>query len=493
MAKYINGLVVIRKSVKAKINNPRRTSNTMLRILIATLVLVNLTGALGAFTASPRPISIYGTSVHWPELSKLDSFRYEIDSFIQFIDRIFMITKNDQVYVMGKYDEYALLGLGDSVHQVDEPTEIVELREKQVIKLCSGYEHTLALTATGNIWGWGYNDDGKLGLGNTSSFYNPVMMLDVNNAIDISCGTHSSYYLTEDKELYSVGYNHKGQLGIGTTEDVATPQRVDLEDVVSVVADGGATGYYDIVALTSKGRLYTWGQKSEKKKPTEIRLVDDKFGQSVTATSELHFILSDYGQIFVNANGTTPILFYDGDVRFRSLYSDLYYDYLVAETFYKEIYLWKNVNNGGSSYQKISSTMLADSFGIFSYPPWMTFMISLLDDGSHEAGVLERMFNNQVVSDFQFVVEGKSIYVNRDVLTVTSEYMKKQFESDWRLKSQFNVEGYKYQVYYNYLFYLYTSNLKLSRDQAIELMALAVSLGENKLKQRCHDIISKSF
>lgn len=465
----------------------------MLRILIATLVLANLATVFAGFTASRRPISIYGTSIHWPELNKLDSFRYEIDSFVQFIDRVFMITKTDQVYVMGKYDEYTLLGLGDKLHQAKEPTEIEELRGKQVVKLCSGYEHTLALTATGNVWGWGYNDDGKLGLGNTSSYYTPVLVPDVDNAVDIACGTHSSYYLTADKEVYAFGYNHKGQLGIGTTKDQATPKKVALDDVVSVSVNGGATGYYDVVALTATGRLYTWGQRSAKTSPMEIKLGEDKFGQSVTATSDQHFILSDYGQIYVNVNGTTPKLFFDGEVRFRSLYSDLYYDYLVAESFYKDTYLWKNVNNGGSSYQKISSTMLADSFGIFSYPPWMTFMVELLDDGSHEAGVLERMFNNQLVSDFQFVVQGKTIYVNRDVLTVTSAYMKKQLEGEWRMKATVTVEVYKYDVYYNYLFFLYTDKLKLSRDQAIELMALAVSIGENKLKQRCHDIINRSF
>lgn len=45
------------------------------------------------------------------------------------------------------------------------PTEIVELRNLKIINITGGQHHTIALTVDGNLYGWGRNDDGQLGLG----------------------------------------------------------------------------------------------------------------------------------------------------------------------------------------------------------------------------------------------------------------------------------------------------------------------------------------
>lgn len=34
-------------------------------------------------------------------------------------------------------------------------------------EIAAGSEHALALTTTGDVWGWGSNNDGQLGIGHT--------------------------------------------------------------------------------------------------------------------------------------------------------------------------------------------------------------------------------------------------------------------------------------------------------------------------------------
>ena len=40
-----------------------------------------------------------------------------------------------------------------------------------------GSEHTLALTSTGDVWAWGSNGDGQLGLGHTFAVREPQIVL----------------------------------------------------------------------------------------------------------------------------------------------------------------------------------------------------------------------------------------------------------------------------------------------------------------------------
>ena len=48
----------------------------------------------------------------------------------------------------------------------------------QVVKLSAGAGHSLALTDTGQVWGWGANTEGQLGLGEESqeTVFTPTLL-----------------------------------------------------------------------------------------------------------------------------------------------------------------------------------------------------------------------------------------------------------------------------------------------------------------------------
>ena len=51
----------------------------------------------------------------------------------------------------------------------DKPSEITSLPGLPVAQIACGGAHTFALTFSGTVFGWGKNDSGQLGLGDTKS------------------------------------------------------------------------------------------------------------------------------------------------------------------------------------------------------------------------------------------------------------------------------------------------------------------------------------
>jgi uncharacterized repeat protein (TIGR02543 family) len=114
---------------------------------------------------------------------------------------------------------------------------------------------------------WGYNANGQLGDGNYTNSNTPVNItlqfnLDEGEIFDdISLGYSHSSALTSEGRLFTWGSNNYGELGNGTTTTSPLPIDITLqfdlnpqETIVLVVLGGGYSS-----AITSENRLFTWG------------------------------------------------------------------------------------------------------------------------------------------------------------------------------------------------------------------------------------------
>jgi alpha-tubulin suppressor-like RCC1 family protein len=74
-----------------------------------------------------------------------------------------------KIYACGK-NNFGQLGLG---HNQDQPipNDIADLEGKGIISIVSGTDSTVALTASGEVFSWGYNTYGNLGVGHNMSKY----------------------------------------------------------------------------------------------------------------------------------------------------------------------------------------------------------------------------------------------------------------------------------------------------------------------------------
>src|ERR1700733_5067251 len=89
-------------------------------------------------------------------------------------------------------------------------------------QLAAGGGHSLALSSTGQVYAWGYNLDGQLGDGGTASSSVPVVV--AGGAIPagttftkIAAGASFSLALSSTGQLYGWGDNLFGQVGNGST------------------------------------------------------------------------------------------------------------------------------------------------------------------------------------------------------------------------------------------------------------------------------------
>ena len=92
--------------------------------------------------------------------------------------------------------------------------------------IAAGKTHSLALTESGEVYAWGDNDGGQLGLGDREERLTPMKVEGLPKVKAIAAVGGHSLALTESGEVYAWGNNEFGQLGLGDREERLTPTKV---------------------------------------------------------------------------------------------------------------------------------------------------------------------------------------------------------------------------------------------------------------------------
>ena len=171
-------------------------------------------------------------------------------------------TESGELYSWG-HNGYCQLGNG-STNQGLTPALIQNsLLGRKVVQVACGSHHSLCLTADGDIFSWGQNNCGQIGSGTTTNQSTPRKVsasFGGRKVVGITCGQTSSMAVLENGEVYGWGYNGNGQLGLGNNINQLNPQRVTA--LQGVVVTNVVCGYAHTLAVTDEGVLYAWGANS---------------------------------------------------------------------------------------------------------------------------------------------------------------------------------------------------------------------------------------
>lgn len=100
---------------------------------------------------------------------------------------------------------------GDTTRVASIPPARVYLpTESPVVQVCCGLHHTIALLQNGDVYTFGSNIYGQLGVGNLIAHSGPMKVKIPGTAIQIAAGSNHSVVLTSKGEVYTFGAYQKG-------------------------------------------------------------------------------------------------------------------------------------------------------------------------------------------------------------------------------------------------------------------------------------------
>ena len=176
---------------------------------------------------------------------------------------------------------FFVLGLSGRLFEVEpdefelEFNEVEELHGEKIVDVSGIYDHCLALTENGTVFGFGSNKYGKLGLGENieeTSVFTEISSL--NQITAVCAGTNHSLFQTSEGKVFACGYNKFGELFTDSpTEDVLTPIEVKLKGKATfcIAGDSKSAIFIGHDPINSPNHLIGFKKLNQPQNKSELR------------------------------------------------------------------------------------------------------------------------------------------------------------------------------------------------------------------------------
>lgn len=185
-----------------------------------------------------------------------------------------------QLFVSGRNSE-GQLGIGNTTNQ--STFQLITNNRLgnyiKIEKIVHNGNTVSALITTMNgleLYVWGENTNNQLGIGNATNVVSPTRHTSsIFNSFNLATteynfGRYSSYALNRlTNQLYTWGYNAFGQLGLGGTDTSNRPNPVLVSSsslgngIIQEIQISTYSSYAKVLINNSEQRIYTWGRNTE--------------------------------------------------------------------------------------------------------------------------------------------------------------------------------------------------------------------------------------
>ncbi|KAM7016247.1 putative E3 ubiquitin-protein ligase HERC4 isoform 2-T4 [Passerculus sandwichensis] len=169
------------------------------------------------------------------------------------------LSKGSEVFSWGQ-NKYGQLGLGYEYKKQTSPQMIKSLLGIPFAQIAAGGAHSFVLTLSGAIFGWGRNKFGQLGVNDDTDRYVPTLLKSLRSqkVVHICCGEDHTAALTKEGGVFTFGAGGYGQLGHNSTSHEINPRKV-FELMGSVVTQITCGRQHTTAFVPSSGRIYSFG------------------------------------------------------------------------------------------------------------------------------------------------------------------------------------------------------------------------------------------
>ncbi|XP_051009123.1 probable E3 ubiquitin-protein ligase HERC4 isoform X5 [Acomys russatus] len=169
------------------------------------------------------------------------------------------LSKASEVFCWGQ-NKYGQLGLGVDCKKQTSPQLIKSLLGIPFMQVAAGGAHSFVLTLSGAIFGWGRNKFGQLGLNDENDRYVPNLLKSLRSQkiVYICCGEDHTAALTKEGGVFTFGAGGYGQLGHNSTSHEINPRKV-FELMGSIVTQVACGRQHTSAFVPSSGRIYSFG------------------------------------------------------------------------------------------------------------------------------------------------------------------------------------------------------------------------------------------
>ncbi|XP_075072549.1 putative E3 ubiquitin-protein ligase HERC4 isoform X2 [Mixophyes fleayi] len=169
------------------------------------------------------------------------------------------LSKESEIYVWGD-NRFGQLGLGYELKKEAAPKHLKSLSGIPFYQIAAGGAHSFALTLSGAVFGWGRNKFGQLGLNDESDRSVPCLLKSLRSQkiVHICCGEDHTAALTKEGGVFTFGAGGYGQLGHNSTNHEINPRKV-FELMGSVITQIACGRQHTLAFVPSSGRIYSFG------------------------------------------------------------------------------------------------------------------------------------------------------------------------------------------------------------------------------------------
>ncbi|EGG21173.1 regulator of chromosome condensation domain-containing protein [Cavenderia fasciculata] len=379
------------------------------------------------------------------------------------------------------------------------PLLVGSIKNQQVVDMSAGWAYSAAVTKSGKVFTWGFNEKGQLGLGDRWFHGLPQQVKFFTNVhiVSVSCGRQHIGVISDQGDLFTWGLGVFGQLGHGKLKSCLHPKKVlafSEADQLNQKVRQVACGANFTMALTVDGRLWSFGHgEYGQLGATEENQYRDwnRGGNGNGNEREAHLQYAVPQQVEALAS-----------VKVKQVTCGHLHTIVVTED--NDVYSWGwgasgCLGFGDRKFQLVPQRVPALSGEIVSSisAGEKHSLVVRSTDTTTFAFDYRNLLNDKKHSDIVFLVQDKKVYANKFIIKsrcprlystilLDKRYgMLQDLSGQDKPMRQITIANVKYQVWTSFLTYLYTDHLVIPPHLRKELADVAVKWGVSRLASLC--------